>query len=71
VKLGESRGRNWWCVLYPTLCFVDSTYQVVPDESKEKLKESLTAEEYNSLLDGGENVSYGSRIFEWIAERFS
>jgi stage II sporulation protein R len=71
VKLGESRGRNWWCVLYPTLCFVDSTYQIVPDESKEKLKESLTAEEYNSLLDGGENVSYGSRIFEWIAERFS
>jgi stage II sporulation protein R len=71
VKLGESKGRNWWCVMYPTLCFVDSTYQVVPEESKEKLKESLTEEEYDSLLDGGENVTYGFRIFDWISECFS
>ena len=20
IKLGESRGQNWWCVLFPTLC---------------------------------------------------
>lgn len=20
IKLGESEGRNWWCVLFPTLC---------------------------------------------------
>jgi stage II sporulation protein R len=71
VKLGESKGRNWWCVMYPSLCFVDSTYQVVPDESKEKLAESLTSEEYNSRLDGGEDVTYGSRILEWISQYFS
>lgn len=69
VKLGENRGRNWWCVMYPSLCFVDSTYQVVPDGSKEKLKESLSEEEYNSLLDGGENVTYGWRIWEWLCGR--
>ena len=60
VNLGESAGKNWWCVMYPTLCFVDSTYQVVPDSSKEKLKESLTEEEYNSLLDGDASVKYSS-----------
>ena len=27
VNLGKSAGKNWWCVMYPTLCFVDSTYQ--------------------------------------------
>lgn len=66
VKIGESKGRNWWCVMYPTLCFVDSTYQIVPEESKEKLKESLTEDEYEMLLAGGENVTYSSRIWEWL-----
>lgn len=23
VKLGKAQGHNWWCVLYPSLCFVD------------------------------------------------
>jgi len=66
VKLGESQGKNWWCVMYPSLCFVDSTYQVVPDSSKEKLKQSLTAEEYDLLLDGGEEITYSSKIWEWV-----
>lgn len=66
VRLGKSEGRNWWCVMYPTLCFVDSTYQIVPEDSKERLKTSLTEEEYNSLLDGGGDVSYSWKIVEWI-----
>ncbi|MEV3622245.1 stage II sporulation protein R [Paenibacillus larvae] len=24
VTLGEGKGQNWWCVLFPPLCFVDS-----------------------------------------------
>ncbi len=70
VKIGKSNGRNWWCVMYPTLCFVDSTYQIVPDESKEKLKETLTNEEYEMLLAGGENVTYSSKIWEWLHNTF-
>ena len=34
VKIGEGKGHNWWCVLYPPLCFVDSSYAVVPEPSK-------------------------------------
>ena len=49
VEIGEAKGRNWWCVLFPSLCFVDETYAVVPDSSKEKLKETLSDEEYKSL----------------------
>lgn len=70
VRLGESAGHNWWCVMYPSLCFVDSTYQVVPDASKERLKDSLTSEEYDSLLDGGEEVSYSWKAGEWLENLF-
>lgn len=24
VELGQARGQNWWCVLYPPLCFTDA-----------------------------------------------
>lgn len=23
LKIGEAKGKNWWCVLYPPLCFID------------------------------------------------
>ena len=66
ITIGEGKGHNWWCVMYPTLCFVDSTYQIVPGESKEKLKKCLTEEEYNSLLDGENGIETSSLFIEWI-----
>lgn len=49
VEIGKADGHNWWCVLFPSLCFEDATTATVPKESKEKLGDALTTEEYNSL----------------------
>ena len=49
VEIGKAAGHNWWCVLFPSLCFENATTATVPDESKAKLKNSLTREEYDSL----------------------
>lgn len=49
IRLGAARGHNWWCVLYPNLCFTSSTCAVVTDEGREELKEALTAEEYEMV----------------------
>ena len=54
ITLGEAAGHNWWCVLYPNLCFLDKTCAVVSDEGKEDLKEVLTDEEYQLLTDNKE-----------------
>lgn len=51
VIIGNGRGRNWWCVLYPQLCFVNSSYGVMPEESKQLLKDVLKEEEYDSIID--------------------
>lgn len=51
VVIGDGRGRNWWCVLYPQLCFVNTAYGVVPEESKELLREVLSPEEFAAILD--------------------
>ena len=52
IKLGKAEGRNWWCVMYPNLCFVEGSYAVVNDEVKETLEGMLTPDEYHMLLQG-------------------
>ncbi|HHX11810.1 MAG TPA: stage II sporulation protein R, partial [Clostridiales bacterium] len=26
ITIGDGQGKNWWCVMFPPLCFVDETY---------------------------------------------
>lgn len=66
VVLGNAKGKNWWCVMFPTLCFVDGTYAVVPDESKEILKNTLTDAEYNAITrEERFTVAYELKMVEW------
>lgn len=46
VEIGEAEGQNWWCVLFPPLCFVDEAKAEMPEDSKELLKTALSEEEY-------------------------
>lgn len=66
VQIGKSKGRNWWCVMYPSLCLVDGVYQTVPESSKDKLKQVLSTSEYQSLVDGGEDVQFRLRFLDWL-----
>ena len=47
IKIGNGKGHNWWCVLYPNLCFIDAVHAVVPEDGKKELQEVLTEEEYD------------------------
>ena len=39
VVLGSGEGHNWWCLAYPSLCFIDSSYDYIPkDTDMYKLK---------------------------------
>lgn len=52
VEIGAAKGQNWWCVLYPNLCFLDAVNAVVPEEGKEELRQVLTEEEYDQVTAG-------------------
>lgn len=54
IELGKASGHNWWCVLYPNLCFMDTTCAVVSDEGKEELKEALEEDEYEMITTASE-----------------
>lgn len=53
VKIGNADGQNWWCVMFPPLCFIDVSSGVVPNDSKEILESELSQEEY-TLVTGTE-----------------
>ena len=50
IIIGEGEGHNWWCVLYPNLCFSAEGYDVTGDGAKEELSKVLSPSEYKSLL---------------------
>lgn len=52
INIGSGSGRNWWCVLFPNLCFTDAVTAAVPEESRDLLKDELCEETYESLFEG-------------------
>ena len=50
VDIGQAKGHNWWCVLYPSLCFADALEPSMTEESEEKLQQVLDEDAYDLLL---------------------
>lgn len=55
VEIGSASGHNWWCVMFPPLCFVDVSSGVVPESSKELLQDGMSEEEYDLLTKSSNN----------------
>ena len=49
VEIGGASGQNWWCVMFPSLCFVDVSNGIVPEESKQDLEATMNQENYNLI----------------------
>lgn len=49
IIIGEGKGKNWWCVMFPPLCFVDEQSSIIDTDTDEKLREVLTEEEYELI----------------------
>ena len=55
VQIGDAKGQNWWCVMFPPLCFVDVSTGIVPDNSKQELEQNLDDEEYDLISKTDDN----------------
>lgn len=53
IVIGEGEGHNWWCVMYPNMCFSGSVYEVVEEDAGMALKEVLSGEEYDEVFNSG------------------
>lgn len=64
IEVGNAEGQNWWCVMFPPLCFVDVTSGIVPEESKETLKNDISAEEYDLITSNNSEVQFKFKLVE-------
>ena len=65
VTIGDGNGQNWWCVMYPNMCFENSMYEVVDEKTEASLRAVLDEEEYQAVLNSGD---YEVRF--WFLEWF-
>ena len=67
VKIGNAEGQNWWCVMFPPLCFVDVTSGIVPEESKQEMQDAMPEEEYSliSKTDDSE-INFKFKLVEFF-----
>lgn len=50
VDIGQAKGHNWWCVLYPSLCLADALEPTMTEEGEKKLQQVLEEDAYDLLL---------------------
>lgn len=67
ITLGNGKGHNWWCVLYPSLCFTDESTASFPEEAQSKLQQTLSEEDYETINQG---ITYRFRIAELVGSLY-
>lgn len=69
IEIGDSKGQNWWCSLFPPLCFVSVSSGVIDEEGEEYLKENLSEEEFAIVSNTSDEVQFKFKIIEMINKR--
>ncbi|KAA0548611.1 stage II sporulation protein R [Bacillus sp. BGMRC 2118] len=69
ISLGEAEGDNWWCVLFPPLCFLDfgNGEAVDPQLEEEETKEIVVKEQEEKEE---EEVEVKFFVVEWFSDLF-
>ena len=66
IKIGSANGHNWWCVMFPPICFVDVSSGIVPESSKSTLKNNLGTEEYQLISNDSSNYTFKFKLIELV-----
>ncbi len=64
IKIGNASGENWWCSLFPPLCFVDISSGVIDEDSENSLKKDLSSEEFAIIKNSNTSVKLKFKIVE-------
>lgn len=62
VEIGSGEGNNWWCVMFPPLCFVEETVAVVDDKTEKILIQNMGKDTYSMLKDNKIQIKF--KIYE-------
>lgn len=60
VIIGSGEGQNWWCVLFPPLCFVDATNSIAI---------AAQTQQINDEINGQQAPEIRFKLWEWWCEK--
>ena len=49
IEIGAAEGQNWWCVLYPQMCFVDAAWGYSTEESHDKMQDRSNGKNHDKV----------------------
>ncbi|MBE6044051.1 MAG: stage II sporulation protein R [Clostridium thermopalmarium] len=66
IIIGNGEGHNWWCIMFPPLCFIDVTRgQIAYDETEREMKSVLTEDEYKLVNNQDEDIESNQIRFKY------
>lgn len=55
INLGSAAGQNWWCVMFPPLCFTNDVLSYMPERSEAYLNDQLDEESFRIITTAGDD----------------
>ncbi len=68
IVLGEGGGENWWCVMFPPLCFTENAKGKLSESDEQKLKRTMSDAEYEIISNEKIEFKPAFRALELWAE---
>lgn len=64
INIGNANGQNWWCSLFPPLCFIDISAGYLDEEDSKILEDNLSNEEFMLVSSESPEIKLKFRILE-------
>ena len=69
VQIGNALGHNWWCVMFPPLCMINTTNGRLPAKSKKMLANKMSSDDYKIITEDANSpneIKVKFKIVEWF-----
>lgn len=69
VVIGNGEGKNWWCVIFPPLCFIDTTHGFTDTQTADEVAKYISQDEMKFIEGKKPKVKF--KIAEIIEEYYN
>lgn len=70
IDIGAAKGENFWCLLYPSVCYTIDSAAILSKEDEEEIAEVLDEEQYDRLFIQRdvepEKIEVKFKFLEWL-----
>ena len=69
IKIGKAEGENWWCSLFPPLCFTDISNGIIDEETQKNLENNLKNEEFLLITSSSSKIKFKFKLIELLNQK--